>query len=579
MKKSNKQFLRLLTIIFTVTIFLLSNCKKDRHSEQDIIRIRIAEEPEMISPIFSKSSISGQLSEKIFLPLADYDPGSLKLQPVLIKEIPQPIFQDGIETYELELLDSIRWQDGTPLTVNDIITTYKLILNPAQEAASVRSTLKNLHAVIVDNNNNKKFKLQFKGRYHLDMEAALNIPIFQANTFNTNKSLEKYSVMQLAIAADSLMDSADSTELVSTAANFKNAFKDFRNLNGCGAYHISDWQPGQRIILEKVKNWWGNKYGDKNKLLTAFPQKLIYLLLPDELAASNALSNGQLDILPDMPATEVKKLTDNNTVTDKFTVGCPDVMQYYYIALNNASPALSDVAVRRALAELLDVEKIISTLMDGKATRIYGPILPLKSYYNAPAAPEKYNPENSKKLLENAGWKISAGNEVRSKIINGKIVKLRFEYLTTGKQLGKDLAALLANEAAKIGIQIIPKTMEFGEILKLVKTSQYDMANMVTKQFPGLDDPYLAWNSSNAFGKGTNVSNLQSPKIDTLTELIRNASDATIRNKYYKEFQSEIYKLQPVIFLFTPQNCILVRKDLDPQFSARRPGYFENTMQ
>ena len=161
MKKSNKQFLRLLTIIFTVTIFLLSNCKKDRHSEQDIIRIRIAEEPEMISPIFSKSSISGQLSEKIFLPLADYDPGSLKLQPVLIKEIPQAIFQDGIETYELELLDSIRWQDGTPLTVNDIITTYKLILNPAQEAASVRSTLKNLHAVIVDNNNNKKFKLQF----------------------------------------------------------------------------------------------------------------------------------------------------------------------------------------------------------------------------------------------------------------------------------------------------------------------------------------------------------------------------------------------------------------------------------
>ena len=579
MTKSKAALQLISAILFTALACLLSYCKRDSRPAGNVIRIRIAEEPDMISPIFSRTAIAGQLSEKIFLPLADYDPADLQLRPVLLKDIPTANYVNGLETYHLELLEGIQWQDGTPLTVNDIATTYKLLLNPAQEAASVRSTLRNLYGISADPDNARKFLLQFKGKYHLDLEAALNIPILPAATYDKAGAMDKYTLTLLGGSGDSLMHTADSTLLKNTAEAFKAAFKTTEGLNGNGAYRVAEWLPAQRITLTKKADWWGDKYAAKNKMLTALPGQLVYLILPDEVAAANALSNGQIDILPDMPAAKMQELTEKNTVTDNFTAGCPEVMQYYYIALNNAQQALQDVAVRRALVSLVDADKIIAKLMDGKATRIYGPVLPLKKYYHAPDAPPKYDPAHSAKLLDEAGWKLKPGSQVRSRNINGKEVALNFVYLTTGKQMGKDMVALLADEAAKIGIRIEARIMEFPEILKLVKTGQYDLANMVTRQFPGLDDPYLAWHSSNAFGKGTNVANIQSPVLDSLTEQIRAATNEAERNKYYRAFQQEIYRQQPVIFLFAPQNCILVRKELDPQFSPRRPGYFENTLQ
>ena len=104
------------------------------------------------------------------------------------------------------------------------------------------------------------------------------------------------------------------------------------------------------------------------------------------------------------------------------------------------------------------------------------------------------------------------------------------------------------------------------------------MANLAVKQFPGLDDPYLAWNSANAFGKGSNYCNFSNPLVDRITESIRTVKSNKERTTLYQNFQRAIISHYAVIFLFTPKNRIIVRKDLNPVFSVKRPGYFENTM-
>lgn len=575
MLQYSKHLAAILLLIFSITA-----CKnKPEVKKITTIQIRINEEPDVISPFFSKTSIAGQLSEKIFLPLAEFDPLTLRLRPVLVGKIPKATYNNGLEQYKLSLRPGIKWQDGRNMTSKDIITTFKLLFNPFSEANSIRSTLKNLVDIVPDATDSLTFDVFFKGRYHLDLEAVINMPIVPAHTYDRNGFIQSVPLAILAQKGDSLLHCTDSAAYQLNATAFKDRFSDFEHLNGSGGYNVKSWKQGQIISLAKIHPWWGDKYADSSTTLQAYAQELNYLVLPDENSAINALKSGHLDILAGISPTKIKELENSPLIRDSFDLGCPDILQYYYIAMNNSNPALGDVNVRKALAGLLDVDKIIAQLMDGKATRVVSPILPRKFYYNKALIPVSFDPSSSQKLLEEGGWKLESGQRVRSKRINGKVIPLQFTYLTTGKQLGKEMTALLQNEAAKIGISIQPEVMEFTQILQKVKAGSYDLANMAASQFPGLDDPYLSWHSSNAFGKGTNVANLQNPLIDSLVAQIRNAPDEATRNKFFKDFQVTMYKLQPVIFLFSPQNCILINKKLHPVFSMRRPGYFENSMQ
>jgi ABC-type transport system substrate-binding protein len=554
----------------------LFSCVEDKEDSTGLVTVRIIEDPDMISPFFSKTHISNQICSKIFLPLADFDPQTLELKPVLIKEIPEKQIVDSLEKYRIRLIPGITWADGTPMTVADIITTVKMLLNPFSEAASIRSTLENIVKIEPDTKDPLQFDVYFSGKYHIDLEAFLNLPIVPAKVFDSKSVHGKTPFVDWVSHPDSLASSPDSSVYRMAAEEFKATFISYKKLNGNGPYQVKDWSQGQSITLEKVKKWWGRKLD--NPFLEAYPQTIKYVILPDERSAISALQNGQIDILPDISASKIAEISKLPFIRDSFTIGCPALLQYFYIALNNSSKILSDIYVRKALAHLVDKPGIIDALMQGKASRIDGPILPVKPYFDKKIPAIKFDPAESNRLLDSSGWVLSPGAKVRTKVIDGSVRKLKLDYYTTGTPLGRDLATLIRNEALKAGIDINIVTLEFSEILKKVKTGDYDMANMVSRQFPGLDDPYLSWHSENAFGKGTNVSNVTDPIVDSLVVEIRQAPGSKERNADYVAFQQRIHELQPVIFLFAPQNCIIVRSTLDPTFSVKRPGYFENEM-
>ena len=212
------------------------------------------------------------------------------------------------------------------------------------------------------------------------------------------------------------------------------------------------------------------------------------------------------------------------------------------------------------------------------ATRVLTPILPQKPYYVKRLKTPVFAPDMASAILDQSGYKERGKDGIRLAIRDGKKIRLSLTLLTTGKQLGKDIAALVSEEARKVGIEIKIEVMDFAKILEKVKSGKYDMANLVVRQFPGLDDPYLAWNSSNAFGKGGNYCNFSNLTVDRITEEIRIEKSPQKREKLYKQFQLVLATQYPVIFLFSPKNRIIVRNDLHPEFSVKRPGYFENMM-
>lgn len=554
------------------------SCKTEPKVTISTINVRINESPDGLFPFTSKSGVAGQINSKIYLPLADFNPSTLVLEPVLLVKIPDPVISSAGESYDMEILEDAVWSDGKPVTSGDVLYTLKLVANPYSKFGSINSTIKNIVSITTEDPAGKTFNIVFNGKYHLDLEAFTNLPVMPRHLMDPDSLLEKYTYELISTKGDSLKTQTDSAALSAAPQAAINSTENYKNIIGSGPYVVSDWMPGQRITLKKTGNYWGEKQAKKRSQLQAYPTTINYLILPEEATAMAALKAGQIDILADVPETSEDVIKGDPNLAARYDIASPDVLQYYYIGLNNNGPLLRDINLRKALNQLLNVDELIQSLMGGLATRVVTPVLPQKPYYLKNINPPKYDPKAAAAILDQTGYKTKGKDGIRLITKDGKTQRLSFTLLTTGKQLGKDIGALLSEEARRVGIEIKIEVLDFSKILERVKAGNYDMANLVVRQFPGLDDPYLAWNSANAFGKGGNYCNFSHPAIDRITEEIRIEKSAKQREKLYKNFQKTLASQYPVIFLFSPKNRIIVRKELHPEFSVKRPGYFENTM-
>src|SRR5690349_23519499 len=69
-------------------LFFLAGCKTSPEESGLAVTVRLQSEPESLHPIFSKSAYATQIESLILLPLAEYDPVTMSLSPLLISQIP-----------------------------------------------------------------------------------------------------------------------------------------------------------------------------------------------------------------------------------------------------------------------------------------------------------------------------------------------------------------------------------------------------------------------------------------------------------------------------------------------------------
>src|SRR6187397_1432270 len=85
------------------------------------------------------------------------------LKPVLIKSLPE-VSADNLE-FTYELLDEASWDDGSPLTADDVLFTLKVVKCPLTDNPAQKTLYENVKTFIPDASDPKKFKLVMKKKY------------------------------------------------------------------------------------------------------------------------------------------------------------------------------------------------------------------------------------------------------------------------------------------------------------------------------------------------------------------------------------------------------------------------------
>jgi len=570
-----------------ITIYVLAalgmfSCKNAPEVSSLSLNIRLASEPESLHPIFSKSMYAAPIESLILLPVAEYDPVSLTLTPLLITAMPvgekvkEGKHANG-KVFKLEFRPEATWADGKPVTAEDYLFTFKSVYNPNVNAGTWRGFMDYISAIEIDPSNPKKVAVYMDSSYILDLEATTNFNIYPAHIYDPENIMSKFTLEELREPGKTWTPEQDS--LLKRFATLYESPEYFREtVTGAGPYELDQWVTGEFIKLKRKQNWWGDKIENAPLLLKAYPSEITYKIIPDAAAAEAAMKTGEIDVMAEVPVSSFNTMRNDPQWKDKFQYATPAVMQVNSLGLNNRDSILADPKIRQALAYAIDYNGIIANVMQGLAKRTIGPIHPDKSFYDKDLKPIEQDVNRSLSLIKEAGWSDSNDNGTPDKMIGGKKQELHLQIKTTNKEEGLAIANIIKENGAKAGFDIEIVIVESSQFLQDIRQNNYQIIPLRIRPFPGYEDPFPFWHSTYDKAGGSNRTGFKSPEMDKVLEDLRANEDPSQMDQNYKKFQEIIYAQQPEIYLYVPLERIIATKRIELQTSPRRPGYFENLM-
>jgi len=580
----SRNFLRIL-LFLVVPALLFLKCKTDTTTtakDTATLNIRLESPATSINPLIPASGYSNYLAARVFQTLGEIEPKSLEIVPLLAKSVPAVRTvadgpQKGYLAYDFEINEAATWDNGSPITANDVIFTLKLIHHPGIPAQVFRNYFIYLCDIVPDTANPKKFTAFYSNYYMLSLESMCQIPIYPAWHYDLNNLLGNIPLKDL-LDAKKVKTLENNPQLAAFATAFMEPkySTDKNFISGSGAYRLESMNGDQGAVLVRKEQWWGDKVTD-NPLLVAYPKKMVYKVVRDEAAIENMLRNGELDIVTNLSAANYQRLredADLKAAGFEFPVNPgPNFSKWVF---NTRNPKLSDARVRRALAHLVDYDYLIKNIQQGMAQRILAPISPQKNFYAKDIPLRDFNVGKAIALLNEAGWKDTDQDGIVDKVLNGKKTPLTIDVLAGTNTKTAELVVGSIRETAKqagVAINIVPADLE--KIRADTKSGNFESANLAAAIFPGLVELHQSYHSASLAPAGDNRSRFSNPRADSLFTAIRTTSDETTRNALYIKAQQLLSDEVPEIFLYSPSQRYIVNNKFEYALTFSRPGYYD----
>lgn len=580
----------LFLLALSAIAFFTTTCKTERKenpateqtTKATTVSIRLTNEPKKLNPMLTTASWSLQVCRRMYPTLLDYDPFTLELSPVLVKTRPQINTIDegarkGWTTYTYELLEEARWDDGSAITAEDYVFTLKALFNPnVRDAAPFRSYLRLIKDVTIDPENPKKFTVHTEGKY-IKAEYATGLFIFPKYKFDPDNLLGPYQLKDLCDPAQTEQFLND--EKLKTFADQYSSpeyTRDKNKVGGCGPYQLEEWVEGERIVLKKKRDWWGDQLADRYPLLTARPEKLIFRPFSDAVTALTLVKSQELDVMTKVPEAQFEEFMESDIGKQYFEFETPDLLGNFFYAFNTKNPKFEDKKVRRAIAHLVDVDEIIKKVKLGYAEPVVGPFHPSRTHYHSGLKSIELDVEKAKKLLNEAGWTDTNNDGTVDKQIEGEQVEMSIDLLVSSNNRPSiNMGIIFQNEAKKAGVRINIIEKANSALVAQLRSRDFDMfARGIGADLSG-DDPKQYWHTDSDTPGGSNMMGFGNAQSDALIDAIRTELDEAKRKDLYYRFQEILYEEQPVVFLYSTKDRMIFHKRFkNVKTSIKSPGLF-----
>lgn len=307
-----------------------------------------------------------------------------------------------------------------------------------------------------------------------------------------------------------------------------------RNPVGTGPYRFVEWVKDDHITFEAYnEHWRGKPYFDR----------VIFKPIPEDSTRVAALLTGEVDIISNVPPSEIKRLKEAKNV---FPLINPST-RCMFIKFNTEKPPFNNKWVRQAINYAVDKDAIIDSLFEGKAKKLNGQLLSPEYFgHNPELKPYPFDLKKARELLAKGGY--PDGFEVEFDSSSGR-------YL-----LDREVSQAIAGQLLRVGIKAKVTYLEWGLFMKkYVRT--HNLASMTIIGYAGhtleADGMYTFLSTESPYSYYSNK------EVDKLLIEGRTTLDENKRMQIYKKISEIIREDAAIAFLYQQVDIYGVNKKFD----------------
>jgi peptide/nickel transport system substrate-binding protein len=450
------------------------------------------------------------------------------------------VSDDG-RTYTITLRDGVRFSDGHPLSVDDVVFSFRAYLD--ERVSSPQRDL-----LVVGGEPIRVTKLdERRVAFTLTSPYAAGERLF-----------DSFHVLPEHILGDWL----DRGE----GAGAWGLLSEPKQLVGLGPFRVKQVVPGERVVLERNPHYFKV---DASSRSLPYLDEVVFVLTSTEEAELLRFKAGDVHVIERLSAHNFDALAADAAGFQMLDLG-PGLEYHFFLFNLNDTPApkrwLDNVAFRRALAAAIDKQAIVELVFGGRATPLATHVTLGNSFWlNRELGVGHYSVAAAKRGLRDAGFRWDGeGN-----LVDDTGTRVVLSVLTNAGNRNRALmASLIQADLERVGIRVRIATLEFrAYVERIFDARDYDTALMALVSGDTDPNPQLSVLMSDGathvwrLGEGAPHTPWEA-EIDRLMQQQLITLDAQQRKALYDRVQAIMLEYQPIVGLASPHILVGADKDL-----------------
>jgi peptide/nickel transport system substrate-binding protein len=512
-----------------------------------------------LNPLLCDNPSCRRITELLFPDLLNVDPYTGLYQEATPERGLALSWDISGDTITYRLRQDRVWSDGTAITAYDVFYSYWALASEDFPAPYRQKLTGEVRAAAPLDDYTIAFVMNEPG---CDAADLTNIPVLPAHVYEPDFAQSvQYRGRDIVPWFDDLPE------------------RDFSHITT----HPANYEPQ---VTGGVFEFAERRYNEYIRLITPDGQQAFnYINIPEGTNRADMFLRGEINLLVNPPYERREDIRAGENVN---LVQLPSEFSYS-VVLNLADredpqpafddegnpvdqgqhPVFGDIRVRRALQMATDVQALIDATTEGDGTILASSQSPFSWAYHSELAPIPYDPIGAGRLLDEAGWKDVNRDGVRECVdcttaTPGR--NLEFELLfpdTYGEGIVPtgELVSILSQQWAMIGVY--PYTYP-GDL-------QGQSFDSYLRVMP--DNYYVPFDQRDLFSRasdtllpgGRNLGSYFNPNFERLLNEANTVEDCAVepRRELYHEMQAVLQEDQPAVWLFSPDDLIAWRGDID----------------
>lgn len=474
-------------------------------SRDDTVIVGLQEPGGIFTPFFNTSGYDGNVQSVMFPPLVEVNAAGESV-PGLAES--WDISEDEL-TYTYHLREGLLFDDGTPLTAEDVKFTLTLLHDPSYPGGTDITEAKVVGG------------LDYKNGTAEDISG---IQVIDEKTIEI--TTEEVNARSLRLLGGQVLQK-DYYGKAYEKGNLDYLSDLHLKPVGAGPFRFVAYLPGQEIRFEANEHFYEGK-----------PEVAQFIYKTLEGDSQQFFQTGELDY------SALAANQDNFEFLQEIGFADTNIYTssaYGYMSFNHEKEVFKDPKVRQAFILGLDRQTIIDAYYQGYAQVANVPVSPTSWAYTEDVGSTKYDPEQAKNLLEEAGW-VAGSDGIREK--DGK--KLVVYYFTSAGGLGDVLIPIAKENYKELGIDLQVEQMDFNALLARVDNGDHDLASFSTTM---LTDPYHGVSNFHTKSQSATFKGYGSDKIDELIDATIATNDVDERKVAFENLYKGLEEDPPVILM------------------------------